>query len=360
MDNSETKQVTGNLFEPQMRRKYFRKEINPRKKNSELVDMAAVLHDIKHSENPDEVLEGALATISDIVGDRKRARAEKLAIHKAAIAHHLREGKAILEGHVDHQIMSVPLLQSAAILTKVPSEYPDDVVKGKEYVDVFCYDDFVEVSFTGTQLEVRDIEVWSTIMKLANERGLKMGEDMFTTVYEITKKMGRPDDQDAYRATMNSIRRLKFAEFRVIDRVHGREVLANPINELNIPLTEADGTNIRIQPSLRLAEMLATFDRVSFALDQLPNLTPTQKRLAFFFATYTDGTRDLRVDKIKKMLQNNQEDRKFRYEIKCHLEGMVGTGLISGFEIYRRGRYHLIRIKSNARQLLCHSRVGDA
>lgn len=172
-----------------------------------------------------------------------------------------------------------------------------------------------QISFSGEHLDQNDLEVWDTLIYLAQQRNI--GSELKITLYDLCQQMNLTYNQERGKKLIERALRLKFAMMTIKT---GTKIFAgNLIN--NVYIDEAGDGKLVIEYNKKLAPLFIDNDYTFISVDIRHMLGDNQlaKWLYGFYESHK-GPIPLSIDFIQKLCRSENSTKDFKYKMKRALE----------------------------------------
>jgi len=184
-----------------------------------------------------------------------------------------------------------------------------------------------QVSFSGSEMDQNDLEVWDTLMYLAKER--KVDNELRITLYDLCQQMRLSPTKSAYDALLARTKRLKFGVVAIT--IDSKEFGGSLINNYFID-TAGDGKLV-IEYNKKLTPLFIDGDYTLISADirQLLGDNQLARWLYNFYESHKQPI-PFAIDFIQKLCRSDNSLKDFKYKIKTALEEVKKAHLAVDFK----------------------------
>jgi hypothetical protein len=178
------------------------------------------------------------------------------------------------------------------------------------------------VSFSGSEMDQNDLELWDTLMYLAKE--YNVDSELRITLYNLCKNMRMPDNGINRKTLITRVKRLAFGQVYI--RINSKEYFGSLIDDGYID--EVGDGKLVIRYNKKLAPLFTDGDYTLINADIRHLLGDNQ--LARWLYNFYEGHREpipFAIDFIKKLCRSENSLKDFKYKIKIALEELKKTQL---------------------------------
>ena len=172
-----------------------------------------------------------------------------------------------------------------------------------------------KVSFSGSELDQNDLEVWDTLIYLAKERNVD--SELRITLYNLCQNMRMPDNGINRKTLVSRVKRLAFGQVSI--KTNGKEYFGSLIDDGYI---DADGDGkLVIRYNKKLAPLFIDGDYTLISADIRHLLGDNQ--LARWIYNFYESHRDpipFEINFIRKLCRSDSEPKSFKQKLKISLE----------------------------------------
>jgi hypothetical protein len=172
-----------------------------------------------------------------------------------------------------------------------------------------------QVSFSGSEMDQNDLEVWDTLMYLAKER--KVDSELRITLYNLCQNMRMPDNGINRKTLVSRVRRLAFGQVSIT--ANGKEYFGSLIDDGYID-EEGDGKLV-IRYNKKLAPLFTDGDFTLISAD-IRHLLGDNQLARWLYNFYESHTQPIPfdIDFIRKLCRSDSELKGFKQKLKIALE----------------------------------------
>jgi hypothetical protein len=172
-----------------------------------------------------------------------------------------------------------------------------------------------QVSFSGSEMDQNDLEVWDTLMYLAKER--KVDGELRITLYNLCQNMRMPDNGINRKTLVSRVRRLAFGQVSIT--ANGKEYFGSLIDDGYID-EEGDGKLV-IRYNKKLAPLFTDGDFTLISAD-IRHLLGDNQLARWLYNFYESHTQPIPfdIDFIRKLCRSDSELKGFKQKLKIALE----------------------------------------
>ncbi len=172
-----------------------------------------------------------------------------------------------------------------------------------------------QVSFSGSEMDQNDLEVWDTLMYLAKER--KVDSELRITLYNLCQNMRMPDNGINRKTLVSRVRRLAFGQVSIT--ANGKEYFGSLIDDGYID-EEGDGKLV-IRYNKKLAPLFTDGDYTLISAD-IRHLLGDNQLARWLYNFYESHTQPIPfdIDFIRKLCRSDSELKGFKQKLKIALE----------------------------------------
>lgn len=172
-----------------------------------------------------------------------------------------------------------------------------------------------QVSFSGSEMDQNDLELWDTLMYLAKER--KVDNELRITLYDLCQQMRLSPTKTAYDALLARTKRLKFGVVAIM--IDSKELGGSLINNYFVD-TAGDGKLV-IEYNKKLTPLFIDGDYTLISADIRHLLGDNQ--LARWLYNFYESHREpipFAIDFLQKLCRSETEPKDFKRKLKHSLE----------------------------------------
>ncbi len=172
-----------------------------------------------------------------------------------------------------------------------------------------------QVSFSGSEMDQNDLEVWDTLMYLAKER--KVDSELRITLYNLCQNMRMPDNGINRKTLVSRVRRLAFGQVSIT--ANGKEYFGSLIDDGYID-EKGDGKLV-IRYNKKLAPLFTDGDYTLISAD-IRHLLGDNQLARWLYNFYESHTQPIPfdIDFIRKLCRSDSELKGFKQKLKIALE----------------------------------------
>jgi hypothetical protein len=172
-----------------------------------------------------------------------------------------------------------------------------------------------EVSFSGSEMDQNDLEVWDTLMYLAKERNVD--SELRITLYNLCQNMRMPDNGINRKTLLSRVKRLAFGQVSI--KTNGKEYFGSLIDDGYID--EAGDGKLIIRYNKKLAPLFTDGDYTLISAD-IRHLLGDNQLARWLYNFYESHNQPIPfdVDFIRKLCRSESELKGFKQKLKIALE----------------------------------------
>ena len=172
-----------------------------------------------------------------------------------------------------------------------------------------------EVSFSGSELDQNDLEVWDTLMYLAKER--HVDNELRITLYDLCKQLRIKDNNVNREAVVKRIERLKFGTVKI--STSNQKFFGSLINNGYVS-TALDGKLV-IEYNKKLTPLFVDNDYTYISAD-IRHLLGSNQLARWLYNFYESHKEPIpfNIDFIRKLCRSDSELKGFKQKLKLSLE----------------------------------------
>lgn len=172
-----------------------------------------------------------------------------------------------------------------------------------------------QVSFSGSEMDQNDLELWDTLMFLAKER--KVDNELRITLYDLCQQMRLSYNQERSKKLVERALRLKFGMVSI--KIDSKVFAGSLINNVHID-TAGDGKLV-VEYNKKLTPLFTDSDYTLISADIRHLLGDNQ--LARWLYNFYESHREpipFAIDFIRKLCRSDSELKGFKQKLKVALE----------------------------------------
>lgn len=171
-----------------------------------------------------------------------------------------------------------------------------------------------EVSFSGSEMDQNDLELWDTLMYLAKNRGV--GSELRITLYDLCCQMRLSPTKSAYDALTKRVERLQLGQVKI--KTGSKSFFGSLINNGYVD-TDGDGKLV-IEYNKKLAPLFAEdFTYISADIRHLLGDNQLARWLYNFYESHGQPI-PFAIDFLQKLCRSENNLKDFKYKLKITLE----------------------------------------
>jgi len=171
-----------------------------------------------------------------------------------------------------------------------------------------------EVSFSGSELDQNDLELWDTLMYLAKEHHVDC--ELRITLYSLCQNMRMPDNGVNRKTLLSRVKRLAFGQVSI--KTDGKEYFGSLIDDGYID-DDGDGKLV-IRYNKKLAPLFTEdFTYISADIRHLLGDNQLARWLYNFYESHNQPI-PFGIDFIRKLCRSDSELKGFKQKLKIALE----------------------------------------
>lgn len=171
-----------------------------------------------------------------------------------------------------------------------------------------------EVSFSGSEMDQNDLELWDTLMYLAKKRGVV--NELRITLYDLCQQMRLSPTKSAYEVLIKRVERLQLGQIKI--KASSKSFFGSLINNGYVD-TDGDG-KIVIEYNKKLAPLFAEdFTYISADIRHLLGDNQLARWLYNFYESHGQPI-PFTIDFLQKLCRSENSLKDFKYKLKISLE----------------------------------------
>lgn len=172
-----------------------------------------------------------------------------------------------------------------------------------------------EVSFSGSELDQNDLELWDTFIYLAKERNVD--SELRITLYDLCRQMRLSPTKKTYERLVKRAKRLQFGQVSI--KAGTQEFFGSLINNVYID-TDGDGKLV-VEYNKKLTPLFRDNDYTLISADVRQLLGDSQlARWLYNFYESHNKPMPFGVHFIQKLCRSDSEAKSFKQKLKISLE----------------------------------------
>ena len=172
-----------------------------------------------------------------------------------------------------------------------------------------------KVSFSGSEMDQNDLELWDTLMYLAKNR--QVDTELRITLYDLCQQMRLTDAKSNYERLTTRAKRLAFGKVSI--KADNKEYFGSLLDDVYID-NDGDGKLV-IRYNKKLAPLFTDGDYTLISADIRHLLGDNQlaRWLYNFYETHNQPL-PFTIDFIQKLCRSDNSPKDFKYKLKIALE----------------------------------------
>jgi hypothetical protein len=172
-----------------------------------------------------------------------------------------------------------------------------------------------KVSFSGSEMDQNDLELWDTLMYLAKNR--QVDTELRITLYDLCQQMRLTDAKSNYERLTTRAKRLAFGKVSI--KANNKEYFGSLLDDVYID-NDGDGKLV-IRYNKKLAPLFTDGDYTLISADIRHLLGDNQlaRWLYNFYETHNQPL-PFTLDFIQKLCRSENSSKDFKYKLKIALE----------------------------------------
>ena len=171
------------------------------------------------------------------------------------------------------------------------------------------------ISFSGTEMDQNDLELWDTLMYLAKYRNID--SDLRITLYDLCQQMHLSPTKKTYARLVARVERLQFGQVKI--KTNNKEFGGSLINNFYID-TNRDGKLV-IEYNKKLTPLFVDGDYTLISLD-IRNLLSDNQFARWLYNFYESHNKPIpfAINFLQKLCRSENSEKDFKYRLKISLE----------------------------------------